>query len=326
MTTRRGTRTPRPEEDPVFDRIAIVNRGEPAMRLIHTVRELRDRDGTGPRTIALHTEAERDAMFVREADEAVRIGPGPGEPAWQRSPYLDHDELARALLAARADAAWVGWGFVAEHADFSDRCAALGVTFIGPSGDMMRALGDKIGAKLLAEQAGVPVAPWSGGAVEDLESAREHAERIGAPLVVKATAGGGGRGIRAVRDLAGLELAYTRARAEAGAAFGDDTVFLEKMVTDARHVEVQILADKHGEVWAVGTRDCSLQRRNQKVLEESASTAMTPEQDLELRHAAAELARVAGYEGAGTVEFLFQPEAGLFAFLEVNTRLRSSTR
>ncbi len=306
----------------MFDRIAIVNRGEPAMRLIHTVRELRERDGTGPRTIALHTEAERDAMFVREADEAVRIGPGPGEPAWQRSPYLDHDELVRALTTAEADAAWVGWGFVAEHADFSDRCAAAGVTFIGPSGDMMRALGDKIGAKLLAEQAGVPVAPWSGGAVEDLASAREHAERIGTPLVVKATSGGGGRGIRVVRDLDGLELAYTRARAEAGASFGDDTVFLEKMLTEARHVEVQILADKHGGVWAVGTRDCSLQRRNQKVLEESASTAMTLEQDLALRRSAAELARVAGYEGAGTVEFLFQPEQDLFAFLEVNTRLQ----
>ncbi|MFU8839207.1 MAG: biotin carboxylase N-terminal domain-containing protein [Nitriliruptoraceae bacterium] len=306
----------------MFERIAIVNRGEPAMRLIHTVRALREADGSGPRTVALHTEAERDAMFVREADDAVRIGPGPGEAAWPTSPYLDHDELARALVQAHADAAWVGWGFVAEHAGFADRCEELGITFVGPTGDTMRALGDKIGAKLLAEQAGVPVAPWSGGPVDTIAEARDHAERIGIPLVVKATAGGGGRGIRVCRDLADLEQAYTRARAEAASSFGDDTVFLEAMVTDAHHVEVQILADGQGGVWAVGTRDCSLQRRNQKVLEESASTALTPEQDAALKRAAVELARAAGYRGAGTVEFLHQPSTSTSAFLEVNTRLQ----
>ena len=317
-----GARSCRQEEPTVFDRIAIVNRGEPAMRLIHTVRALREADGSGPRTVALHTEAERGAMFVREADDAVRIGPGPGEPAWSRTPYLDHDELARALTAAQADAAWVGWGFVAEHPGFADRCAELGVTFVGPTGDTMRALGDKIGAKRLAEQAGVPVAPWSGGPVGDLHEARKHAERIGTPLVVKATAGGGGRGIRVCRDLADLDAAFERARAEAGAAFGDDTVFLERMLTDAHHVEVQVLADGQGGVWAVGTRDCSLQRRNQKVLEESASTALTEEQDAALRASAAQLARLAGYQGAATVEFLHQPTTGLTTFLEVNTRLQ----
>ena len=306
----------------MFERIAIVNRGEPAMRLIHTVRSLRAADGTGPRTVALHTEAERGAMFVRAADEAVRIGPGPGEPAWARTPYLDHEELARALVEARADAAWVGWGFVAEHADFADRVEALGIAFVGPTGDTMRALGDKIGAKHLAEAAGVPVAPWSGGAVEDLEAAHHHAEVIGTPLVVKATAGGGGRGIRVCRELSELPTAFERARAEAAAAFGDGTVFLERMLTGSRHVEVQILADGQGGVWAVGTRDCSLQRRNQKVVEESASTALSPEQDGELRRAAAELARAAGYRGAGTVEFLHQPATGQTAFLEVNTRLQ----
>ncbi len=306
----------------MFDRIAIVNRGEPAMRLIHTVRSLREADGTGPRTVAFHTHAERGAMFVREADDAIRIGPGPSEPTWARSPYLDHDELARALIEAEADAAWVGWGFVAEHAAFADLCERVGVTFVGPTGDTMRALGDKIGAKHLAEAAGVPVAPWSNGPVDALDAAREHAARIGTPLVVKATAGGGGRGIRVCRDLAELEQAFTRARAEAAAAFGDDTVFLERMLTEARHVEVQILADGQGGVWAVGTRDCSLQRRNQKVIEESASTALTGQQDAELRRAAADLARAAGYRGAGTVEFLHQPSTGLTAFLEVNTRLQ----
>ena len=302
-------------------RIAIVNRGEPAMRLIHAVRELEHERPRGLVTIALHTEAERGALFVREADEALRIGPGPGE-APAGNPYLDHAELERALRAARADAAWVGWGFVAENPDFADLCERIGVTFIGPPGDVMRRLGDKIQAKLLAEQAGVPVAPWSGGAVESVEQAHRQAEEIGYPLAVKATAGGGGRGIRVVREEADLELAFERAREEARRSFGDPTVFMERLVTGARHVEVQIIADGQGGVWAAGVRDCSTQRRNQKVLEESASTALSAEQEEELRVAAAELARAADYRNAGTVEFLYQPEERLFAFLEVNPRLQ----
>jgi acetyl/propionyl-CoA carboxylase alpha subunit/acetyl-CoA carboxylase carboxyltransferase component len=306
----------------VFERIAIVNRGEPAMRAIHAVREWAYERGTPARTIALHTHAERSAMFAREADETVRIGPAPGEPVWPSTPYLDHDELARALTVARADAAWVGWGFVAEHADFADRCAALGVTFVGPSGDVMRRLGDKVGAKLLAEKAGVPVAPWSDGAVADVAAAREHAARIGYPLMIKAAAGGGGRGIRLVSEEAELPAAFERASAEAARSFGDPTVFMERVVTGARHIEVQIVADQHGGVWPLGVRDCSVQRRNQKVLEESASTALDAAQEDDLKHAATELARLAGYTGAGTVEFLYQPEERRFAFLEVNTRLQ----
>jgi acetyl/propionyl-CoA carboxylase alpha subunit/acetyl-CoA carboxylase carboxyltransferase component len=305
-----------------FSRIAIVNRGEPAMRLIHAVRDLRAPDGSGPRTVALHTHAERGAMFVREADEAVRIGPGPGEPAPATSPYLDHAGLIAALRRADADAAWVGWGFVAEHAAFADACADAGITFVGPTGDVMRQLGDKIGAKLLAESVGVPVAPWSGGAVDDVEAARDHLDAIGLPLVIKATAGGGGRGIRVVRDELELDGAFERARAEGRSAFGDPTVFMEAMVTGARHVEVQVVADGHGGVWALGVRDCSLQRRNQKVLEESASTALSPDQEQQLKDASVALAREVGYAGAGTVEFLYQPATGTFAFLEVNTRLQ----
>jgi acetyl/propionyl-CoA carboxylase alpha subunit/acetyl-CoA carboxylase carboxyltransferase component len=305
-----------------FERIAIVNRGEPAIRLIHAVRDLRAPDGSGPRTIALHTHAERGAMFVREADEAVRIGPGPGEPAPATSPYLDHAGLVEAMVRAGADAAWVGWGFVAEHAGFADACEAAGITFVGPSGDVMRALGDKIGAKQLAESVGVPVAPWSGGAVDDLEVARHHLDVIGLPLVIKATAGGGGRGIRVVRDELELDTAFERARAEGRSAFGDPTVFMEAMVTDARHVEVQVVADGHGGVWALGVRDCSLQRRNQKVVEESSSTALDAEQEQQLKDAAVALARQVGYRGAGTVEFLYQPGTGRSAFLEVNTRLQ----
>ncbi|MGI8873690.1 MAG: carboxyl transferase domain-containing protein [Egibacteraceae bacterium] len=302
-------------------RIAIVNRGEPAMRLIHAVRELEHERPQGLVTIALHTDAERGAMFVRQADEAVRIGPGPGETAGA-NPYLDHDELARALLEARADAAWVGWGFVAEDAAFAERCEDIGVAFVGPSGAVMRRLGDKIEAKRLAEQTHVPVAPWSGGAVESVEEARRHAAEIGYPLAVKATAGGGGRGIRVVRDADDLELSFERARDEARRVFGDPTVFMERLVTGARHIEVQVIADGHGGVWAAGVRDCSTQRRNQKVLEESASTVLTPGQEEHVRVAATNLVRAAEYRNAGTVEFLYQPADQTFAFLEVNPRLQ----
>jgi acetyl/propionyl-CoA carboxylase alpha subunit/acetyl-CoA carboxylase carboxyltransferase component len=306
----------------VFSRIAIINRGEPAVRLIHAVRELDTNGAPRPRTIALYTYAERHAMFVREADEAVLIGPGPGEPAPAVSPYLDYDVLADALTKTGADAAWVGWGFVAEHPGFATLCASLNVTFIGPSADVMRALGDKIGAKQLAEKAGVPVAAWSNGPVTDVADAHTHASRIGFPLMIKASAGGGGRGIRMVSQPDEIDDAFTRAQAEAERAFGDGTLFMERVVTDARHVEVQIIADAHGTVWAPGVRDCSLQRRNQKVIEESASTALTQAHVDTLKTAASQLAKEVGYVGAGTVEFLFQPEQDLFAFLEVNTRLQ----
>ena len=303
-------------------RIAIVNRGEPAMRCIHAVRETAAEHGVELSTVALHTDAERRAMFVREADEAVRIGPGPGEPPAATNPYLDYVELERALTDARADAVWVGWGFVAEHADFADLCDRLGIIFIGPTGAVMRELGDKIGAKRLAERSGVPVAPWSSGPVADTDEAVTHAQAIGYPLVVKAAAGGGGRGIRLVHDPADLALAFERARDEAAKSFGDATLFMEKLVAGARHIEVQVIADHHGGVWAAGVRDCSIQRRNQKVLEESASTALDAQQVAEIKEAAAELARAAGYHNAGTVEFLYQPEERIFAFLEVNTRLQ----
>ncbi|MEX0705159.1 MAG: biotin carboxylase N-terminal domain-containing protein, partial [Nitriliruptoraceae bacterium] len=301
-------------------RIAIVNRGEPAMRAIHAIRELAHEHDADLIAVAMHTAAERNAMFVREAHDAVQIGPA--DLTGQPIPYLDLDELERALVACRADSVWVGWGFVAERAEFADLCARLGITFIGPSGDVMRALGDKIGAKRLAEQAGVPVAPWSGGAVEDVDAAHEHAAVIGYPLVVKAAAGGGGRGIRLVYDPADLANAFERASEEAERSFGDATLFMEQLVGEARHIEVQIIADTHGNVLTPGVRDCSVQRRNQKVIEESSSTVLDADQAAELAASAAELARIAGYTNAGTVEFLYQPEQRQFAFLEVNTRLQ----
>ena len=304
----------------MFGRIAIVNRGEAAMRLINAVRELRYERRVDLRTIALHVGAERSAMFVREADEAVCIDTD-RDPA-AGSPYLDIETLGAALVAARADAAWVGWGFVAERPEFAERCDDLGVVFIGPRPDVMRVLGDKIGAKRLAERAAVPVAEWSGGPVDSVTEASAVGERIGYPLMVKATAGGGGRGIRRVDRPTDLAEAFASARAEGAKAFGDPTVFMERVVTDARHVEVQIIGDHHGTTWAVGVRDCSLQRRNQKVIEESHCSALTPQQDTDLRASAVRLARLAEYTNAGTVEFLYQPSERRFAFLEVNTRLQ----
>ena len=308
-----------------FERVAIVNRGEPAMRFIHAVREFNQERGTSLHTIALFTDPDRDAMFVREADETVSLGPAhfTDERTGQaKSTYVDYDRLERALRAASAEAVWVGWGFVAEHAEFADLCCDLGIVFIGPDGAAMRRLGDKITSKRLAEEAQIPVAPWSGGPVETLAEARYHAERLGYPLFIKATAGGGGHGIRRVHFSSELANAFERARAEAGKAFGNATVFLEQLVEHARHVEVQIIADHYGTTWAAGVRDCTVQRRHQKILEEAPSPALSEEQHWELREAAVRLSQSANYHNAGTVEFLYQPEHQRFSFLEMNTRLQ----
>jgi len=297
-------------------RIAIVNRGEAAMRLIHAVRELNAQGGAQIETVALHTDGERSAMFVREADTAYTLG------AAIDRPYLDLAVLERALTQTGSDAAWVGWGFVAEDPNFAEMCERIGVTFIGPSGGAMRRLGDKIGSKRLAEQVGVPVAPWSGGAVDDVEAARVAAGQIGYPLMLKATAGGGGRGIRMVTSDDELTDAFERTRDEAARAFGSGVVFLERLVTGARHVEVQVIADSHGTAWALGVRDCSVQRRNQKVIEESASPVLDDEQVAGLKTSAERLVLAVDYCGAATVEFLYHPGERTFAFLEVNTRLQ----
>lgn len=308
-----------------FQRVAIVNRGEPAMRFIHAVAEYNRENGTGIQTIALYTEPDRQGMFVREADETWNLGPATftdkrdGE---RKITYLDYKGLERALTETKADAVWAGWGFVAEHAEFVELCDRLGIVFIGPPAEAMRKLGDKISSKILAEKAGVPVAPWSGGAVETLEEARRQAEKLGYPLMLKATAGGGGRGIRKIYDEKDLAESFQSARSEALKAFGDATVFLERMMQGARHVEVQIIGDGYGTVWAVGVRDCTIQRRNQKVLEEAPSPALSAEQECALREAAARLGRELGYQNAGTMEFLFDPLNGQFSFMEVNARLQ----
>ena len=294
------------------------------MRFIAAAREWNAEHDDSLTTIALYTDADRHAMFTREAEVAYSIGAPTYVDAHgdRRVSYLDYGRLERALRATDADAVWVGWGFVAEHAAFADLCERMGVVFIGPDGAMMRALGDKITSKRLAERADVPVAPWSGGPVDTLEEARRHADRLGYPLMVKATAGGGGRGIRKVTGPDGLEDAFGTARSEAGKAFGDQTVFLERMVTGARHVEVQVIADRYGTTWTLGVRDCSVQRRNQKVFEETPSPALSREQHEELEAAAARLTREIGYQNAGTVEFLYDERSGSFSFMEVNARLQ----
>ncbi|MEU5947260.1 carboxyl transferase domain-containing protein [Micromonospora sp. NPDC047465] len=300
----------------MFSRVAIVNRGEAAMRLIHAVRDLAAETGARIETVALHTDVDRTATFVREADLSYDLGPASARP------YLDLKALERALVETGADAAWVGWGFVAEDPAFAELCEKVGVTFVGPSAEAMRKLGDKIGAKLIAEEVGVPVAPWSRGAVETLDAALAAAAEIGYPLMLKATAGGGGRGIRVITNEAELADAYERTSQEAARAFGSGVVFLERLVTGARHVEVQVIADGEGTAWALGVRDCSVQRRNQKVIEESASPVLSPAQAAELKASAERLAVAVGYRGAATVEFLYHPGDRLFAFLEVNTRLQ----
>ena len=308
-----------------FERVAIVNRGEAAMRFIHAAREYREEHGVSLRTIALFTEPDRQAMFVREADESVCLGAAQFmDPDTHRtkSSYLNYGGLAEALASTHAQAVWVGWGFVAEHAAFADLCRDMGIVFIGPPGDVMRRLGDKIAAKRLAEQSQIPVVPWSGGPVETLSDACSHAERLGFPVLIKATAGGGGRGIRLVHSESQLSQCFDAARSEAFKTFGDPTIFLEKAVQLARHVEVQIIADHYGTTWAAGVRDCTIQRRHQKVLEEAPSPALSFQLDQELRQAAVRLSQAAGYCNAGTVEFLYESESHRFWFMEVNTRLQ----
>lgn len=308
-----------------FERVAIVNRGEAAMRFIHAAREFSHEHGTSLRTIALFTEPDRHSMFVREADEKCCLGSAQAldlNTGQFKSTYVDYESLAKSLTSARAEAVWVGWGFVAEHAAFADLCRELGIVFIGPDAEVMRRVGDKIASKRLAEQAQIPVVPWSGGSVETLRDAAQQAEQLGYPILIKATAGGGGRGIRVVHSADQLPQAFNTARCEAFKAFGDPTIFLERRVTGAHHVEVQVLADHYGTTWAVGVRDCTIQRRHQKVLEEAPSPALSAEQDEELRAAAVRLCKAAGYHNAGTVEFLFEAGGINFWFMEMNTRLQ----
>ena len=293
-----------------FRKVLIANRGEIAVRILRALREL------GIRGAVAYSDADRESLAVLAADEAYRIGPAPS-----RDSYLRAEALVDLALEIGADAIHPGYGFLSERAEFSRLCRERGVVFIGPSPEAIAALGDKVEARRRMIAARVPVVPGSPGTLPDLEAARAFAERIGYPVILKASAGGGGKGMRVARRDAELAEGYRLARAEAGASFGDDAVFLEKYVERPRHIEIQILGDHHGKVVALGERECSLQRRHQKVVEEAPSTVVTPALRRRMGEAAVAAARAVGYTNAGTCEFLLDA-VGSFYFLEMNTRLQ----
>jgi geranyl-CoA carboxylase alpha subunit len=296
-----------------FDTLLVANRGEIACRVIRSARAL------GLRTVAVHSDADAGARHVAMADLAVRIGPGPA-----RDSYLDAGRLLAACRASGAGAVHPGYGFLSENASFARACGEAGLVFVGPSAASIEALGDKSAAKRLAASLGVPCLPGYEGDAQDDDTLVAQARRVGAPLMIKAAAGGGGRGMRPVDDLDDeptLRAALGSARAEAAAAFGDGTLLLERRVLRARHVEVQVFGDAHGGCVHLGERDCSTQRRHQKVLEEAPAPGVSEALRARMGEAAVRLARAAGYVGAGTIEFLLEPD-GAFWFLEANTRLQ----
>jgi acetyl-CoA carboxylase biotin carboxylase subunit len=293
----------------LFQKILIANRGEIALRIQRACREL------GIPTVAVHSTADSEAMHVRLADESVCIGPPPAKDS-----YLNIPAILSAAAITGADALHPGYGFLSENANFAEMVEAHGVAFIGPAPKHIRMMGDKIAAKAAMAALGVPLVPGSDGAVADVASAKAAAGRIGYPVLIKATAGGGGRGMQVAPGPEDLEEAFNLARAEARAAFGNDAVYLEKYLDRPRHIELQILADAHGNVVHFGERDCSLQRRHQKLLEEAGSPALTPRARDALGRVATQALAKIGYRNAGTLEFLYQDEQ--FAFIEMNTRLQ----
>jgi acetyl/propionyl-CoA carboxylase alpha subunit/acetyl-CoA carboxylase carboxyltransferase component len=297
-------------------RLVIVNRGEAAMRAIRAVKALRALEGSDLESVVLYTDVDREAPFVRHADRAIRLDSSRGAVA----AYLDREKVMHALAEAEADAVWPGWGFIAEDPEFADQVVASGLRFLGPTGDVMRALGDKIDAKRVAEKSGVPVLAWSGAVVADPADAAAVAARIGYPVVIKAAAGGGGRGIRMVDSDADIEASFRSAAAEALSAFGDDRLFVERRLPQGRHIEVQFASDSHGHSVSLGCRDCSVQRRHQKVVEEAPPPGLPGSLLAQLESAAIGLVTQVGYVGVGTVEFLVSD--GEFFFLEVNPRLQ----
>ena len=293
----------------MFKKVLIANRGEIAVRIIRACREL------GVRTVAVFSEPDRESLHAMIADEAICIG-----PAKSADSYLNIKAILAACELTGAEAVHPGFGFLSENAGFARMCARCGVTFIGPSPEAMTLMGDKATAKQTMKKAGVPVVPGSDGLIESIEEAKALAEEIGYPVMVKASAGGGGRGIRRVDRPEDLEDAIVNAKQEAKSFFGDDGVYLEKFIVDPRHVEIQLLADKYGNTVYLGERDCSLQRRNQKMVEECPSPIMTPELRARMGEAAVRAAKACGYENAGTVEFLLSGDQ--FYFMEMNTRIQ----
>ena len=294
----------------LFNKILIANRGEIALRVIRACREL------GIKTVAVYSIADADSLPVREADEAVCIG-----PAQASASYLLIDRILSVAAICDVDAIHPGYGFLAENAYFAEACRKHNITFIGPTPEAMRALGDKAVARDTMMKAGVPVTPGSDGLIATEADALKMAKKLGYPVIVKATAGGGGRGMRIAHDEAGLIQGFHAAKTEAENAFGDGSLYMEKYIINPRHIEFQILADEHGNVVHLGERDCSVQRRNQKLIEESPSPALNSKLREKMGSAAVKAAKAAGYTNAGTIEFLLTQE-GNFYFMEMNTRVQ----
>lgn len=294
----------------MFKKVLIANRGEIAVRIIRACREL------GIHTVTVYSTADKHALHAKIADEAVCIG-----PAATKDSYLNAAAIIEACKMTGAEAIHPGFGFLSENADFAELCLKNNIVFIGPRPESIRMLGDKAAAKETMKAAGVPVIPGSDGAVPDMEAAKKLCNEIGCPLMVKASAGGGGRGIRLVERPEDLEAAITAAKQEALNFFGNDEVYMEKFIVNPKHIEVQILADSYGNTVYLGERDCSMQRRNQKVLEETPSPIMTPELRAKMGKAAVAAAKACGYTNAGTIEFLVDADRN-FYFMEMNTRIQ----
>ncbi len=294
----------------MFNKVLIANRGEIALRILRTCREM------GIHTVVVYSTADRDSLHVRFADEAVCIGPPPSSES-----YLNMPNVIAAAEICGVDAIHPGYGFLAENAEFSQLCADHAIKFIGPNAEVISKMGDKATAKQTMVSAGVPVVPGSEGLIESLDQAYEIAEDIGYPILMKATAGGGGKGMRRVNEKSELKDAWNGAKAESGAAFGNDGLYIEKFILQPRHVEIQVVGDQHGNVYHLGERDCSIQRRHQKLVEESPSPALDEAKREEMGEAAVKAAKYVNYEGAGTVEFLYDA-SGNFYFMEMNTRIQ----
>jgi acetyl-CoA carboxylase biotin carboxylase subunit len=294
----------------LIKKILIANRGEIALRVIRACREM------GIKTVAVYSEADRYSLHVRFADEAICIGPPPS-----RDSYLNIPRIMAAAEVTGADAIHPGYGFLAENANFADICISSGLTFIGPTPEMINAMGDKAFAKDTMRKAGVPVVPGSDGVIKNVAEAKKIAQEIGVPVIIKATAGGGGRGMRIVRDLDEFEKAFNTAGSEAESAFGNGGVYIEKYLEEPRHLEIQLLGDKYGTVIHLGERDCSVQRRHQKLIEESPSPAVNEELREAIGAAAVKGAKSVKYLGAGTIEFLLDKNKN-FYFMEMNTRIQ----
>jgi 3-methylcrotonyl-CoA carboxylase alpha subunit len=294
----------------MFESLLIANRGEIARRVIRTCRRL------GIRTIAVYSEADADALFVREADQAIAIGPAPAAQS-----YMNADAVIAAARESGAAALHPGYGFLSENADFAEACTAAGIAFVGPPADAIRAMGSKSAAKALMEKAGVSLLPGHHGAAQDAKTLGAAARKIGYPVLIKPSAGGGGRGMRLVEKAGELDGALAAAKREAKSTFGDDHVLIEKYLARPRHVEVQVFADAHGNCIHLFERDCSVQRRHQKIIEEAPAPGLSPELRMAMGEAAVAAAKAVGYRGAGTVEFLLDSDGG-FYFMEMNTRLQ----